>query len=669
MDRNKLDRVPDLASFERRVLLGRDAFVNYNIVRMREILRYLPRGRQEVFHTVPLLLHVNTPDLPGYVEAPDTPHGIREFSKTGFWRAAKRDRRLGTAALQALVPRRHSLRGLYLVGSAGTLGQTDLSDLNYWVLVDREAVGPQEEALLRRKIDRIRAWSEERFDQRLTFRVLDEAQARQNAFAAGGEGCGRLPEQALLKEEFYRSFVHLAGQTPVWAILPPGLTDDGYADWLQQIRRTPPGGIDPEDFVDLGSLCRIDAEEFPGALLRQLCLAPADPVKAMLRASVIVHHHFHQEGDGLLCNAVKRTFPERRLDSPLPDPWALALDCAVSFYGRMDDPEGLDLARLAAVLRMTGFPAPVALDAQDPRRAFLERCVGDWGWSGSQLDRALSFEGWDEEEKLELEDSILRKLWFLFELVLRSSEQPRLPAGLRADEVKALRGATESRGRAEPGRVPVVSTYLRVLHRTSPPLISCQDLGRGRTSWSVRQAALRETGDEGRRLFEGPELLRVLGWTVLNGLCGNDPSAIRIEHLQRPVLARRAERLLEELHRFFQASADALPAGATPSWRRAFVALNTGHLPGDRALVSAEYLMENSWGQLFFQAVDLTPLENDALRCYEVARRLSSCITNPARSRFAYRILDSRIGQADDTIGMIEGFLSALCRKPGEPSE
>jgi adenylate cyclase class 1 len=126
---------PDPVHARDELLANRKYFVTYNITRLRELLRYLSAKKLELFHTVPLLLNVNSPDFPGYVDDPQTPHGIYRFLDSGFWKLAKK--RLGNKAklVPPLVPNASCMKGVYLIGSAGSLGQTEFSDFDYWVVV------------------------------------------------------------------------------------------------------------------------------------------------------------------------------------------------------------------------------------------------------------------------------------------------------------------------------------------------------------------------------------------------------------------------------------------------------------------------------------------------------------------------------------------------------
>jgi len=55
---------------------------------MREAIRYLAPKKLEIFIKIPFLLHINSPQYPGYIDAGISPHGIWNFENSGFYKEA-----------------------------------------------------------------------------------------------------------------------------------------------------------------------------------------------------------------------------------------------------------------------------------------------------------------------------------------------------------------------------------------------------------------------------------------------------------------------------------------------------------------------------------------------------------------------------------------------------
>ena len=122
----------DSAFVKEKILLHRKYFITYNIARLRELIRYTPEDKLDLFHTIPFLVHSNSPNLPGYVDDPLTPHGIYRFFDSGFWGFAKKRLGIRREDIHTFVLKRSYIRGLYLMGSPGTLGHTEYSDIDYF---------------------------------------------------------------------------------------------------------------------------------------------------------------------------------------------------------------------------------------------------------------------------------------------------------------------------------------------------------------------------------------------------------------------------------------------------------------------------------------------------------------------------------------------------------
>ena len=110
----------------------RNRFMAINRSRLQRVLQALPARQYNVLQLIPLLFDVNHPLLPGYV-ARSTPHGL-----TGY---VPEPNILHTAQTltRSFSYRRHpagfsaEIQSLYLMGSGGTIAQSDQSDLDIWV--------------------------------------------------------------------------------------------------------------------------------------------------------------------------------------------------------------------------------------------------------------------------------------------------------------------------------------------------------------------------------------------------------------------------------------------------------------------------------------------------------------------------------------------------------
>jgi len=662
MPENARHNKPDPASVKEKILLNRKYFITYNIARLRELIRYLPEEKLDLFHTIPLLVHMNSPDLPGYVDHPLTPHGVYRFFDSGFWKFAKKRLRIKGEDVHTYVLKRSYVRGLYLMGSSGTLGQTEYSDFDYWVVIDKGSLSEVQRALLRQKLDSIRDWSKETYGHDLSFFVVDVEQIRENDFSGIHEEGSGTAQKSLLKEEFYRTFILIAGQIPFWAVLPPGLNDAEHRGWIETALLLSGDDFVSDDYVDLGNLTSVKEEECLGGVLWHICKAQEDPVKSLIKTSLIAYHYFFQEREGLLCDMMKKRFPERGLDSYLLDPYALVFEKASRFYDLTDDKDGLNLIRQCIYLRLTGYPVPSELVEDNPKRQILKRYVNAWSWGGDQIDRLESYTLWTENEKLQFDDRIINKISFLYELIFRTTGKIEPFMGMASQDLAVLKNRSASHFKKKPGKLPHCSAYLCAKRELCSLFIAYREDSSGANTWAVYDHIPTDYADNKDSLFVAPELLRVLGWIVLNRLYKGDPSSIVLQRVQEsPVSPKRVERLLGKLFRFFSNEIPHMNyMRSNPAWLKVFVALNTGLFPVDNTLRSVDYLVQNTWGEFFFHALDVTHIENNFLKCYETAKQAWHYLQKTLPGESEYQIYDSRTTDDRTTTKTIEDFIKSF---------
>ncbi|MBW1960099.1 MAG: hypothetical protein JRJ04_01480 [Deltaproteobacteria bacterium] len=157
-----------LESIARTISERREAFLSYNTLRLRELIRYLSPKKFELFHTIPFLLHVNLPEFPGYLDDSSCAHGIYMFNRSGFWRHALKQFRIH----EDKVKKRQDIQGIYLMGSAGTIGQTEHSDFDYWLITDKSTLTARQRSLLIQKAAAVEKWSQTKYNHKVKFFFL-----------------------------------------------------------------------------------------------------------------------------------------------------------------------------------------------------------------------------------------------------------------------------------------------------------------------------------------------------------------------------------------------------------------------------------------------------------------------------------------------------------------
>ena len=91
-----------------------------------------------------------------------------------------------------------------------------------------------------------------------------------------------------------------------------------------------------------------------------------------------------------------------------------------------------------------------------------------------------------------------------------------------------------------------------------------------------------------------------------------------------------------------------------------FVALDTGLAPSSNVLRSVHYLVQNIWGEMFFESLYLGHIENDLLKCYEIAKRVCHYVQGTVAGESEYRFFEGATIKHGATTRAIEDFIQSF---------
>ena len=171
--------------------------------RIDNIYRRLSPAGRAILDVLPYLIHFNQASLPGYIKG--CAAGIEQFTPT--YKGFRRLRLMIQAFDERIARAEHrQISGLYLMGSAGSVGQSNASDIDFWVCTNQHSIDK-----LNQKLDRLAEWGQELGVELQGFAVYPEQ----------FDGTPERKRSQLLLDEFYRSACRLAGKPLLWWISPP----------------------------------------------------------------------------------------------------------------------------------------------------------------------------------------------------------------------------------------------------------------------------------------------------------------------------------------------------------------------------------------------------------------------------------------------------------------
>ncbi|MFU8856953.1 MAG: class I adenylate cyclase [Deferrisomatales bacterium] len=575
------------------------AFAAYDRFRRRRIEAQLGPRAEEALRLLPLLLHLNRPGLPGYVDDPQCPVGVSGYSPH------REEIRLARRHFPGADPRpagvlRPAVELVAVMGSAGTIGFSGESDLDVWVC-HGPAVSGWGLELFRRKVAAVEAWMNRhcRLEVHL-FLQATQSVCRNDFGEAGPEGCGSAMG-ALLKEEFYRTGVPLAGKAPFWRLVPPGVGPEEYRRHCDLLRQS--SAFDAGGYVDLGCVERVPPGELFGAVVWQIVKGWKSPFKSALKLGLLERGARSGPEGRPLCERLK----ERVLAGERVDPYRLLFDEVLAHYRVHGEAAAEDLlarcfylktgVRLDPSLRFT--PTLLSLGSDE---AVLREYVASWGWDERRLRCLNAFETW----RLEWVAGLAREVDRYF---LRTYQRIREALGTGEETPRITPRDLDVLGRKLRAVYGREQDKVEVLHLVGggveEPCVSLHQerLPDGEVPWRLfrgRVASPTVGGAERELLRSSDDPLELLVWAVWNrlvgtrtrvfcrGLAGGVPAA------DLEALIRRLTELVERT-RVSEPSHEALSADPVPD--RLLIVPSLWGEGGGSEEVRAVF--SNSWGETF----------------------------------------------------------------------
>jgi adenylate cyclase class 1 len=503
------------------------------------------------------------------------------------------------ATLPPRAPDPITFRALYTIGSVGTIAQSEASDLDYWLCYDPDDMPEVLVDGLAFKIEAIEQWADATFGLEVHFFTMDVERIRANNFGVSDAESSGTAQALLLKEEFYRSVLHVAGSLPMWWTTPAGSTDADYAQNMELLARAPWDA----PFIDLGNLLRIPPQEFFGASLWQIVKALKSPFKSIMKFGLL-EKYIAPDADSespLLCERLKAGILSGapRLDAV--DPYVLMYKEVLLHYAQSGDKDSANLIRLSFFLK-TKLGAKAAL-AVPTRREEAE---------GAQLAATMpaalqKSSEWPFQKLVSIGSSVNR---FIVQTYMRVRDsQKHTDVSISPEDITKLGRkifSTFSRRRHKIEHIPFVSlggTRFRVLHFQA----QAKKLGEP-SSWEVQGA--QEVATSQRldlvNLRQGSDLAEHLVWLAANGISHKDIE-IRGDPTISPVTVRDIQRLLNALLDFFPPketfNTDIAEMLNPERIVRAFFILNLTKQRELARIAEVSVVYSTNWGELFCRTV------------------------------------------------------------------
>lgn len=595
----------------------RAAFSNSNMVRMREALRYLSGPKLSLFISIPFYIHANREDFPGYVQEAPSAHGILNFKESGFYKAGLNQ---GLPPESGDYPADGSdpcVLGLYHIGSLGTFTQSSTSDFDYWVIIDKQTFTEKRHYNFQKKLDAIVHHARETFGQEVSFFIMDQEEIRRDCYTGLAEQETLTAPKLFLKEEFYRTFLYIAGKLPLWTVLPPRGTDDAYTVTVEKLCAYQTPTPVNRYFMDLGRVGAPEkADTFQG-ILWHICKSRSDPVKALIKATMIFSHEYGSpDQSGLLCDQIKAGYAEAGIDDYRADPYKTLFDRVIAFH-QTNARESLNLIKNAIFLRLCEYPNVKPPEPGSPKKQLLDRYIREWNLKPSQVKKILTFQNWAEGEKQLLEKTFIKRLEKMYTQVSRDMN----PESLNLDatkkrNLKILFNKARERLNQPQDKIQPASTFMQ-----GQPFQFFLFRPRSAKGWAL--FAYRPDGSSETALHQSDTFLGLMGWIMENRMYHRSNANMKLDTDRRlfgsgeaPVTADAVYMALQPVRPLTDNAFE-----YAPQWKKLAILLKSP--TPTLGVTQVEFLALNTWGELYVSQLKLDTKGNMTDRYKQIAKAIN----------------------------------------------
>ncbi|MGP1959265.1 MAG: class I adenylate cyclase [Arsenophonus sp. NC-CH8-MAG3] len=395
-----------------------------NQLRLERALSSMNEAFKHVYGLLPVLLNYHHPMLPGYIEGnvpsgvcffvPDVHqiHWLKQFESYFFCE-------LPSQQINDELP----ITGIYSMGSTSSIGQNDVSDLDIWVC-HQSWLDQEEKQLMQKKCILIEQWAS-LIGIDVTFFLIDENRFRHHTSASLSNKDCKTTQHVLLLDEFYRTAVRMAGKRLLWMMVPAE-EETNYNEYVLLLYAR--GVLTPNEWLDLGGLSELSAEEYFCASLWQLHKSVDSPYKAVLKSILLEAYFWNYPRGMLLAMEFKQCLHAGEIVSYGLDAYCLMLERVTRYLMEINDFKRLDLIRRCFYFKVCEkLSCKNKASVSDSwRRNVLSQLVLSWGWNMNRLNILDKQNFWKIAQARDVDNELLDTMMQSYRNLIRFAHRNNL---------------------------------------------------------------------------------------------------------------------------------------------------------------------------------------------------------------------------------------------------
>ncbi|MGE4192952.1 MAG: class I adenylate cyclase [Pseudodesulfovibrio sp.] len=492
---------------------------------------------------------------------------------------------------------------VYAMGSLGTVAQTSESDLDCWVCYDGDVTMSMESGL-KRKLDAISLWAESEFGLEAHFYPMRMDDVRDNRFLSGDEESSGSAQALLLKEEFYRTALKLAGKNIAWWITPAGAGRKVYDACIRAARRYPLCG--KPRLEDFGYLSEVPPDEYFGGSLWQMVKAVRAPFKSVLKLGLL-ETYAAPEGSALpLCDRIKRSLTRNRQGRLDTDPYTALFSILHAYYLGRKETNAAALLKESFRLKanLSDIPFFMNLPARPEDESLISVLFGSGYVEPDRL--AETNRSWPFEKSLRMGAHVRQYMVDTYQRIQSGLEgKGQTKALVNAEDLTRMGRRIAANFARKPDKILRVP-FLDNRKHGFPILHFAAEKGPGKPpTWTVRggeRTGAKQAAENFQLLHRNQDPVHLLAWLLANRIY-NPKSLLQADRSIAPIALADLQKFMGALNEFFpfeQTFERDINEGLQPERvTSAFFVLNLT-APSDTVRIEqAAVVYATNWGEMF----------------------------------------------------------------------
>jgi len=400
---------------------GEMKFLEQNQLSLLTAFDIFKSKQADLFQIIPFLLHENI-RFPGIETIQgQTPCGIFDYIPSRETKEALQ-KYIFTEKIRIRRCQDSKIQGLFTIGSIGSIAQTEDSDIDYWVCINEGQFGHTDLKLFKNKLKIIENMAWDQFNTKVTFFLVDILKAKNNDFGDSTIESSGSAQTRLLKEEFYRTMIYVAGKIPLWSVLPTPISINYYNSILNNVSAY----SNLARYIDLGDIHAISTSEYFGASIWQMFKWLNSPFKSVIKMALLEKYIYEYGKEPLLCNKYKDEWMNSgtHLNLAQNDSYYILLKNLLKYYEIAKDESSVKLLLTCFFLKLG-----ISKDSQIEntvfglRRILLEKCMIQWGWTKEDVFQIGSFQTWTYSDIAALSNTIEKYMFKKYKTINKVFEK------------------------------------------------------------------------------------------------------------------------------------------------------------------------------------------------------------------------------------------------------